>query len=73
MNNNKKRSLGKRYTARQIVLTEQLRLAVIERRANDEDTQKKNASWGDSLPPLPPEPKGNEKRVIVISKRGKAE
>lgn len=75
MMNNNRRSLGKRYSPREIELVEQLRLAVIERKARqaDEDAKDKDTSFLDSLPPLPPEPKDNEKRVIVIKKRGKAE
>lgn len=62
-------SLEGRFTARQIELTEQLRAAVIARQAKDEATQAEESSWSDALPPLPPEPKDSEKRVIIIKKR----
>ena len=71
-NNNKRRSLGGRYKTEQIIFIEKMRALAIAEQTDDEETTAKKTAWADDLPPLPPEPKGSEKRVIVIKDRGKA-
>ena len=68
--NSKRRGI-KRYTIRQITLTDRLRSAVIQRRSSKADKNEENTAWLESLPKLPSEPKGEGKRVVIISKRGK--